>query len=113
MADPEPFNGKAKNIESFINSCINIFSAQPMQFMDDAAKCRFALGFMKGDMAIQWHDLLFCELKEETYQFTTWEDFEQCLRRNFGDPLRMAEAQRQISRIKQGSRAAQEFFIDF
>jgi hypothetical protein len=113
MADPEPFDGKAKNIESFINSCVNIFEAQPSQFTDNAARCRFALGFMKGDSAIRWRDLLFKELKEGTYVFSTWDEFEQRLRTNFGDPLRSAEAQRQISRIKQGSRTAQEFFIDF
>ncbi|KAF8156340.1 hypothetical protein BJ912DRAFT_937116 [Pholiota molesta] len=85
MANPDQFDGSPRMMESFINSCVNIFMAQPSLYNNVESRVRFALSFMKGD-TLRWRDARFKDIKEGTYTFTTWEAFEEQLRDSFGNP---------------------------
>ena len=113
MADPDVFDGSSKTVETFINSCINNFMAQPTVYPSAESRVRYALGFVKGGSATQWRDGLFMDIASGAYVFTTWEESAGRLRATFGNPHAIEDAQRQIKTIRQGRRTAQEFFIEF
>jgi hypothetical protein len=112
MADPDQFDGSPRTTESFVNSCVNIFMAQPLLYTTVESRVRFALGFMKGD-ALRWRDALLKDIKDGTYVFSTWEAFEERLRDSFGNPHSVEDAQRKLHTIEQGRRTAEDFFIEF
>ena len=62
LNDPDPFDGSPKNTETFINSCVNIFLAQPLLYADSESQVCFTLSFLKSG-AIRWHDTMFCNIK--------------------------------------------------
>lgn len=98
--------------DTFINSCVNIFMAQPLLYSSVESRVRFALSFMKGD-ALRWRDAFFKDIGTGVYVFTTWEDFTDRLQASFGNPFRVDEAQRKLHTIEQGQRSAEVFFIEF
>lgn len=112
LNDPDPFDGLPKNTESFINSCINIFMAQPQLYSDAESQVHFALSFLKSG-ALKWCDSMLRDIKNSVYVITDWNDFEQQLWLNFGNKHLVEEAQRALHNIHQGSRTAKEFFIAF
>jgi len=112
LNDLDPFNGLPKDTESFINSCINIFMAQPQLYSDAESQVHFALSFLKTG-ALKWHDGMFHDIKNSTYIITDWNDFEQQLQLNFGNKHLTEEAQCGLHNIKQGLHTAEEFFIAF
>jgi hypothetical protein len=112
MADPEPFTGLPRTTDSFLNSCVNIFMAQPLQYPSVESRVRFALSFIRGD-ATRWRDGMFKDIGNGDYLFTSWDDFTDRLRESFGDPFRVEDAQRKMHTIEQGRRTAEEFFIEF
>ena len=112
LNDPDPFDGLPKNTESFINSCVNIFMAQPQLYSDAESQVRFALSFLKSG-ALKWCDGMLRDIKNGVYVITDWNDFERQLRLNFGNKHLVEEAQRGLHNIHQGSRTAEEFFIAF
>jgi len=112
LNDPDPFDGLPKNTESFINSCVNIFMAQPQLYSDPESQVRFALSFLKSG-ALKWRNSMLCDVKNGTYVITDWNDFEQQIWQNFGNKHLVDEAQCGLHNIHQGSRTAEEFFIVF
>jgi len=112
LNDPDPFDGLPKNTESFINSCVNIFMAQPQLYLDAESQVRFALSFLKSG-ALKWRDGMLRDIKNGVYVITDWNDFERQLRLNFGNKHLVEEAQRGLHNIHQGSHTAEEFFIAF
>jgi hypothetical protein len=112
LNDPDPFDGLPKNTESFINSCVNIFMAQPQLYSDAESQVRFALSFLKSG-ALKWRDGMLRDIKNGAYVITDWNDFERQLWLNFGNKHLVEEAQRGLHNIHQGSRTAEEFFIAF
>lgn len=101
MADPEPFAGLPRMTDMFLNSCVNIFMAQPLQYPSVKSRVRFALGFIKGD-ATCWCDGMFKDISSGNYLFSTWDNFADRLRESFGNPFRIDNAQRKIHTIEQG-----------
>lgn len=113
MAHPDAFDGTPKTVETFINSCVNIFMAQPTVYPNAESCVRFALGFVKGGSATRWRDGLFNDIASGAYVFTSWDEFADRLRSNFGNPHATEDAQRQLKSIRQNRRTAQDFFIEF
>ena len=62
----DPFNGLPQNMESFINSCVNIFMAQPQLYSDAESQVHFALLFLKPG-ALKWHDGMLHDIKNGQY----------------------------------------------
>lgn len=113
MADPDIFDRSSKMVETFINSCVNNFMAQPAVYPSPESRVRYALGFIKGGSATRWRDGLFLDIAAGSYVFTSWEDFACRLRATFGNPHAVEDAQRLIKSVRQGRRTAQDFFIEF
>jgi hypothetical protein len=61
LKDPDTFDGSPRSCESFLNSCINIFLAQPQVYPDAATQVRFALLFLTGN-ATRWRDAIYRDL---------------------------------------------------
>jgi len=112
LNEPDAFDGSPKNTESFINSCVNTFMAQPQVYATPESQVRFALSFLKSG-ATKWRDALLRDLNRGAWLITTWADFEDRLRRSFGNPHRVQEAQRALHHINQNQRTAEDFFIAF
>ena len=112
LSEPDAFDGSTKNAESFINSCVNTFMAQPQVYATPESQVRFALSFLKGG-ATKWRDALLRDLNRGAWLITTWNDFEDRFRRSFGNPHRVQEAQRALHHINQNQRTAEDFFITF
>jgi hypothetical protein len=112
LKDPDTFDGSPRSCESFLNSCINIFLAQPRVYPDAATQVRFALSFLTGN-ATRWRDAIYRDLRLGSYVITTWEDFEHRFRMSFDNPHCVDEAQQKLHHIVQGHRTAEEFFLEF
>lgn len=74
MSNPNNFSGNIKTMETFINSCVNIFMAQPLVYLSVETQVHYALSFVKGNV-IHWCDALFAEIVTKSYQFDTWSCF--------------------------------------
>jgi len=112
LKDPDTFDGSPRSCESFLNSCINIFLAQPRVYPDAATQVRFALSFLTGN-ATRWRDAIYRDLRLGSYVITTWGDFEHRFRMSFDNPHHVDEAQQKLHHIIQGHRTAEEFFLEF
>jgi hypothetical protein len=112
LKDPDTFDGSPRSCESFINSCVNIFLAQPHVYPDAATQVRFALSFLSGN-ATRWRDAMHRDLRLGSYVITSWGDFEQRFRMSFDNPHRVDEAKRKLHHIVQGHRTAEDFFLEF
>ncbi|KDR72163.1 hypothetical protein GALMADRAFT_143477 [Galerina marginata CBS 339.88] len=112
MNDPDAFGGSPKNTDSFLNSCLNIFIAQPSVYRTDESKIRFALSFFKSG-SLNWRDAVIRDMNDPLYVMPSWSDFEDSVRDSFGNPHRVENAQRELHQIVQGDRTAEEFFIAF
>ncbi|KDR70671.1 hypothetical protein GALMADRAFT_144566 [Galerina marginata CBS 339.88] len=112
MNDPDVFDGSPKSTDSFLNSCLNLFVAQPSVYCSDESKIRFALSFFKFG-SINWRDAVIRDMNDPLYAMPSWSEFEDSVRDSFGNPHRVENAQRELHQIVQGNRTAEEFFIAF
>ncbi|KDR67893.1 hypothetical protein GALMADRAFT_146884 [Galerina marginata CBS 339.88] len=88
MNDPDAFDGSPKNTDSFLNSCLNIFVAQPSVYRTDESKIRFALSFFKSG-SINWRDAVIRDMNNPLYAMPSWSEFEDSVRDSFGNPHRV------------------------
>ena len=112
LSKPDAFDGSLKNTESFINSCVNIFMAQPQVYASPESQVHFALSFLKGG-ATKWCNALLRDLNRGAWLITTWADFEEHFCHSFGNPHCVQEAQRALHHINQNQCTAEDFFIAF
>jgi hypothetical protein len=112
LKDPDTFDGSPRSCKSFINSCVNIFLAQPRVYPDTGTQICFALSFLSGN-ATRWRDAIYRDLRMGSYVITTWDDFEQRFHMSFDNPHRVDEAKRRLHHVVQGHRTAEEFFLEF
>ena len=110
LNDLDLFDGLPKNTESFINSCVNIFMAQPQLYLDTESQVCFPLLFLKSG-ALKWCNSMLHDIKNGTYVITDWNDFKQQLWVNFGNKHLVEEAQCALHNIHQGSCMAKEFSL--
>ncbi|KAF8148576.1 hypothetical protein B0H34DRAFT_679602 [Crassisporium funariophilum] len=97
MNNPDVFDGLPKNTDSFLNSCINIFTAQPSVYRTGKSKIRFALSLFKSG-SINWRNSVICDMNDPFYTMPSWSEFKNS---------------HKLHQIVQGDRMAEEFFIAF
>ena len=112
MADPPTFDGSIKDTENFLSSIENIFDSQPSSFPTDESKIRYTLTFLTGG-ASNWRKLLLRDVSDGNFSLSSWSSFEQRFLETFSNPHLVDEARHRLWTIKQGSRTAEDFFLEF
>lgn len=118
MAAPKPFDGSPQGITKFLRALFLVFEANRKYYeVDPARKILYALSFMSEGTAEGWAGTVIDEMREANHtgtpKYVTWAAFESDLVGAFESPNLMREAQLALATIRQGSRPAAEFFIEF
>jgi Ty3 transposon capsid-like protein len=110
VSSPEYFDGAPSKCRSFILQLQLVFQAQPLHFSNDAAKVTYAATYLRGS-ALSW----FAPYLENndlsiTHNYT---NFIQELSSVFGDPDRIASAERTLMTLAQNNRPAYQYASEF
>ena len=76
-------------------------------------KICFALSYMKAKFAAQWASHITGELEAGTLSYVDWDTFRTQLITTFHDLNKKEAAQRKLKQLRQGTRPAAEFFVEF
>ena len=112
LRKPPTFTGK--NYQTWMMAAELYMRANPRDFTTDESKILFALSFMTEGMPEQWA-LDFNEdvMSEDVWNFGTWAAFKTKLRASFEDKEKAKNARTALHQLKQGSRTADDFFLQF
>jgi hypothetical protein len=114
LAKPEPFDGSPEKLDIFLRELYLNFEDDAAYFdADHMRKIRFALSYMKAKFAAQWASRITGELESGTRHYEEWEEFRTQLLAAFRDPNKKEAAQQKLDGLKQGTRPAAEFFVEF
>jgi len=113
LAPPEPYDGSAEKLDSFLRQLYLSFSDDPEYFSDHMRKVRFALSYMKSKFALQWATRVIGELENGTVAFASWAEFHSSLSAAFMSANKKEQAQRKLELLRQNNRAAEEYFVEF
>jgi hypothetical protein len=114
IARPEPFDGTPEKLDIFIRELYLNFEEDAAYFnADHMRKIRFALSYMKAKFAAQWASRITGELEAGTRTYKDWDTFRTQLLTAFRDPNKKEAAQRRLEQLKQGTKPAAEFFVEF
>jgi Retrotransposon gag protein/Zinc knuckle len=114
-ADPEPFYGDQKKMESFLCSVWLNISLQPRVYPMELHKILYMLSWMKDGTAGAWAESLSTSfLDPETHNpYETFEDFLVAFESAFGELDREFTTRSQLWNLKQGKMLAEEYTAHF
>ena len=114
IAKPEPFDGAPEKLDIFLRELYLNFEEDAAYFSaDHMCKIHFALSYMKAKFAAQWASRIMGELEAGTHTYEDWDTFRAQLLTAFRDLNKKEAAQRRLDQLKQGTRLAAEFFVEF
>jgi hypothetical protein len=121
VSDPDEFDGKPENLPTFLHQLKLNFAANPYRFVQPHDQILYALSFMRKGAPGQWSQQVWKEvLRHEStpggvigFQFATWAGFKAQLKTKFGDSDPAATARHKLEHLKQGTRTAEEYSIEF
>lgn len=96
---PTPFSGEQSKLAAFLAQCNLYIKVQPSMFPTDESKILWMGSWLSGN-AFDWFDSLV-QNDPNAACITSVDAFIQELRTNFGDPDRMATAERKLDALKQ------------
>lgn len=102
---PDRFTGQRSKLEDFITQVRLYISLQPHKFHSDQTKVSFTASFLR-DKALQWFQP-HLEEKPQPPWLSDFELFVEQLRTNFGDPDRVATAERKLFDLRQRGSATE------
>lgn len=111
ISSPEPFNGSRKDFRKFMVQCQMNFNVAPEIYDEDEAKIAFAGSYLR-DQAAQWFEP-HINIDTGKSNFSSWQDFTRSLAAAFDDPDRIATAERELKRLKQGKDTASKYHAKF
>lgn len=115
FAKPDDFYGDSGKVDTFLRQCHTYFI--PFPNATDQTKIAFALLYMKGPVAGRWADRQHEAIQNsEPNAIQVWDGpggFVGCFKDIFGDPDRQATARHKLALLRQGSKTAEQFIIDF
>ena len=104
IANPENFNGNKYKLELFVARCGHHFMNDPARYSTGRDQVMFAGSFMEGP-AYSWFSELLRDAKLSPHnpppELDSWEEFEQGLISNFGDPDALRNKERELRRLRQ------------
>jgi hypothetical protein len=113
VAKPDPYDGSAEKLDTFLRQLFLCFSDDAVYFADDNRRIRFALSHMKEKFALQWANRVIGEMEDGTLRFFSWTEFKQAVIRAFSNTNKKEQAQRKLESLRQGGKAAEEYFVEF
>ena len=104
IADQNPFDGKPKQIESFLQECEMRFKVLPQDYDTVNKQVFYALSLMKSGIAKAWKDQYLTSLKGQQYlaYANLWNSFATALKNSFADPGKATNTMMQLQNIRQG-----------
>ena len=114
VAQPELFDGLPKKLDIFLCKLYLNFEDDPSYFKaDHMRKICFMLSYMKFKAVAQWASFVIGELETKTRSYKNWDEFCEQVKVAFRDHNKKDAAQWKLEQLKQGTRLAAEFFIEF
>lgn len=128
VAIPDDFDGT--NLEDFLSQVDLYLFGHETTLNTDDKKVLFTLGRFKEGLAMTFRMNYLREKKTAAvpavpgavpprparaagYAFDTWEDFKILLNKTFQDPNEMRKKQQKLELLRQGTRAADAFYLEF
>jgi hypothetical protein len=99
LPDPPKFTGDRYKLEEFIKKLYIKFNMEKERFPRDVHKISYASSFLEGDAGIWFSPYVNKDNGE--ISFKSYSDFLTALRRSYGDPNRIATAEREVMKLKQ------------
>jgi hypothetical protein len=121
VSTPTPFDGEMKNAETFFRQMTLYITAKASEFPDEPTKIIFALSYMTG-RAQAFANIVIDKIERHNatpadpltpFPFPTYLDFIQELKDNFADPDERRTAQYKLSQLRQGTKTAEEYVLEF
>uniref|UniRef100_A0A8C6WL95 Retrotransposon gag domain-containing protein n=1 Tax=Neogobius melanostomus TaxID=47308 RepID=A0A8C6WL95_9GOBI len=97
VPDPEHYSGDMGKCGAFLLQCSLVFNQRPYTYATDYSKIAFVMGLLQG-RALAWAS-------------ATWET--RALKKVFDHPVQGKEAAKRMLSLRQGTRSAADFSIDF
>jgi len=110
VSDPEHFDGSRHLLRNFIAQIKLVIQAQPSRFATERQKVIFAATFLRGP-AFSWLQP-YLESLDEVEMLNNLTLFFKELQNVFGDPDKVATAERQLCKLKQ-TRSVANYATDF
>ena len=110
---PPTFSGALSELSGFLRAVRLYIKLQPHAFRDEEAKCLFALSYIEGPPAGPWADQQTADIIEGELQYRTYEEFEDVLRKTFGDPDENETARYEMEQLFQGDTPYPMFLAKF
>jgi hypothetical protein len=111
VSDPEYYHGSRKDFRTFMAQCNLKFNSDPRSFEQDASKITFAASFLRGN-AFDWF-AAHTDPVTGAVRITRWTDFATLFAAAFDDPDRIATAERELKKLKQGTDTASAYHAKF
>lgn len=99
LPEPPRFSGNRHELEEFIKKLHIKFNMEQDRFPQDVHKIAYASSFLTGDASVWFSP--YVDKDTGHIAFTTFEDFLTTLRKSYGDPNRIATAEREIQKLRQ------------
>lgn len=109
VPDPEHYSGDMGKCGAFLLQCSLVFNQKPVTFASDSSKIAFVMGLLR-DKALAWASAVWQNNPALRQDF---DFFEAELKRVFDHPVLGKEAAKRLLALRQGSRSAAEFSVDF
>jgi hypothetical protein len=103
LPDPPAYSGKRSELRSFLNQLENKLNGNIDRYPTPDSQLRYAISRLTGDAA------------ETVYPFqpSTVEELVTILEASYGDPNRIATAQRKLNKMTHGSKSFPSYFAEF
>lgn len=109
VPDPDHYSGDMGKCGAFLLQCSLVFNQKPYTYATDCSKIAFVMGLLQGK-ALAWASATW-ETKPEIRQ--DFNVFIADLKKVFDHPVQGKEASKRMLALRQGTRSAAEYSIDF
>jgi hypothetical protein len=111
ISPPEEFKGSRKDFKKFMMQCQLNFKSAPTTYSTDEAKVAFAGSYLR-EGAAKWFEP-HVDTSTGDIDFQDWKSFADGLAAAFDDPDRIAIAERELKKLKQGRDTASAYNAKF
>lgn len=109
VPDPEHYSGDMGKCGAFLLQCSLVFSQKPYTYTTDCSKIAFVMGLLRG-RALAWASATWETTPTIRHNYNV---FVGELRKVFDHPVQGKEAAKRLLSLRQASRSAAEYSIDF
>ena len=108
--DPDTFSGQSHTLRPFLTEVSVVFGLQPSRFPNDRTKVTYMISLFRGSAILAIAPYLTMEYQPSF--LSSYPEFVQYLKTNYGDPDERGTAKRKIEALRQTG-SASEYFSEF